>query len=82
MGSQEDLDLLVATAGPGGTTNVILCEAKAYSPDDPAQLRHKVKRLTAIFSDKGKGYPDVLPRLVLLGPKSRLRPSPRTGQAG
>jgi hypothetical protein len=68
-GSQEDVDLLVAIAGPKGTTTLLLCEAKAYSPKDDAQLRHKVERLRAILGEDGQSFPGVVPRFVLLGPK-------------
>jgi hypothetical protein len=69
-GSQEDVDLLVAAAGPKGTTTLVLCEAKAYSPEDHAQVQHKVARLRAIFGEDGDAFPGVEPRFVLLRPKA------------
>jgi hypothetical protein len=64
------VDLLVATAGSQGTTRLVLCEAKAYSPEQPRQIQHKVDRLTAILGEDGRTFPGVVPRLVLLAPKA------------
>lgn len=66
--SQEDIDLLVAFTDDVGRDHMVFIEAKAYSGWTNKQLRHKARRLGAIFGDRGDTWP-ATPTLVLTGPK-------------
>lgn len=68
--TQEDIDLLVVFVDHDGMHRVLLIEAKGYSGWSNPQLRHKARRLGAIFGPDGNHYKrNVQPQLILTGPK-------------
>ncbi len=67
MGNQEDVDLLLVIED-GGTTHLVLVEAKGVSSFDESQLGSKLKRLELIL--RKEAVPSgLLVSLVLLAPK-------------
>jgi hypothetical protein len=67
-GNQSDVDLMIAWVDERGRGQIVLMEAKGYSPWDPEQMRYKCARLNAIFGMDGRRFPAVDAHLVLTGP--------------
>jgi hypothetical protein len=68
-GNQSDVDLLIAWIDTRRRGQVVMIEAKGFSPWHPEQMRYKTARLKAIFGDTGDArFPDVDAHLVLTGP--------------
>jgi hypothetical protein len=67
LSDNSDTDLLIAFAR-GTSTEVVLLEAKGFTPWDRKQLRHKIKRLNSIFGEDGKRFETVAPRWVFVSP--------------
>jgi hypothetical protein len=68
-GTIQDVDLLVAFTEEGGRHHLILIEAKGFTGTDNAQLRSKAQRLSAIFRDAERRYPEIDAHFVLVGPR-------------
>ncbi len=71
-GNPEDVDLIVAFDA-GGTTHVIMLEAKVETGWTNKQLYSKMKRLTAIFGTKGDKFPQLRPHFGLMSPRPPRR---------
>jgi hypothetical protein len=67
-GNQSDVDLLIAWIDERGRGQLVLIEAKGYSPWDPEQMSYKCARLNAIFGFEGRRFAGVDAHLVLSGP--------------
>lgn len=67
-GNQSDVDLLIAWVDQCRRAQIVLIEAKGYSPWDPAQMEYKCARLNAIFGSDGRRFSEVDAHLVLTGP--------------
>lgn len=63
--NQQDIDLLVAF-DDGGTTHLLLIEAKAYTYWINRQLKCKAKRLRNIFDEDGRRWRAVKPHFLLM----------------
>ena len=67
-GNQSDTDLLIAWVDDRERAQIVLIEAKGYSPWNPHQMQYKCARLNAIFGMDGRRYARVDAHLVLTGP--------------
>jgi hypothetical protein len=65
---QEDIDLVVAFQA-GGTSHIVLGDAKGATPFSNSQLYSKATRLGRIFGDTGERYPGVAPSFVITSPR-------------
>lgn len=68
LGSQEDVDLIVAW-DEGKTTKLVLVEAKGVTSNSNSQVRSKFTKLTALFGQDGQNVRGVDPRFVLASPQ-------------
>jgi hypothetical protein len=62
---QEDMDFLIAYDS-ADTCHIILIEAKGVTGWTNKQMTSKAERLTAIFGEGGKKWPEVKPHFVLM----------------
>jgi hypothetical protein len=67
-GNQSDMDLVVAWVDERARGQIVLIEAKGFSPWVPDQMRYKCARLNAIFGSNGRRFEHVDAHLVLTGP--------------
>lgn len=69
----RDIDLLIVIRD-GGTTHVVLVEAKGDAPWDNGQLCDKAERLCEIFGkNDGTAVPGVEPHFVMISPRPPQR---------
>lgn len=66
-GNQEDIDLVIGFQD-GGTTRLVLIEAKGDISWGNRQLQSKADRLNKVFGDDGANVSSVIPTFVLTSP--------------